>query len=144
MTGSTVSTFMIDVDNFKLYNDTYGHLEGDEVLKSVANIFKNHMDLRDGLSARFGGEEFVGACTGLTFEESQDLAERIRACVYDLNIEHIHSPLGRLTVSIGVSFAKGIDSSRKSELMRLADVLLYHAKNSGKNRVVIDYLNRSE
>lgn len=141
-TEETVSVFMIDVDFFKLYNDTYGHLEGDEVLKKVANIFKDHMDAAGGLSARFGGEEFVGACKGLTFEENRNLAEKIRLSVYDLNIEHRVTPLGRITVSIGVSFETAAPSITRTDMMRLADILLYKAKNSGRNKSVIGNLKR--
>lgn len=143
-TEDTVSVFMIDVDFFKLYNDTYGHLEGDDVLKKVANIFKEQMDAAGGLSARFGGEEFVGACKGLTFEENRNLAEKIRLSVYDLNIEHRIAPLGRITVSIGVSFETAAPSITRTDMMRLADILLYKAKNSGRNKSVIGNLTRED
>lgn len=143
LTEDSVSVFMIDVDYFKLYNDTYGHLEGDEVLKKVANIFKKHMDAAGGLAARFGGEEFVGACKGMTFEENRNLAEKIRLSIYNLNIEHKVIPLRRVTVSIGVSYADADHTTTRTDMMRLADTLLYEAKNAGRNQSVIGYSESS-
>lgn len=138
----TVSVFMMDIDSFKLYNDNYGHFEGDEVLKQVATVFRKRLDAAGGLSARFGGEEFIGACSGLDVEQSQSLAERICRDVYDLNIAHKMTHLGRITVSIGVSTARRVGEKRKSDIMRLADVSLYAAKNAGKNRVILKQLNQ--
>lgn len=133
----TICLFMIDIDNFKLYNDTYGHLEGDEVLKTVAKIFRFNLNQYDGLSARFGGEEFIGACIHLSFEESLSLAEKIREDIFSLEIEHKTSELRQLSVSIGICFASSIRLENKSELMRQADSCLYEAKESGRNKVVI-------
>ena len=137
---SDILVLMLDVDNFKLYNDTYGHLEGDEALKQVANVFRKHMDAIGGLSARFGGEEFVGACIGLNYEESKDLAECIRRDVDELGIEHKATALGHLSISVGGAVAKGHDINGKSDVLRLADDSLYYAKNTGKNKVFINYL----
>lgn len=134
---SYFTMLMIDIDNFKLYNDSYGHLEGDKVLKAVALVFKEEMEKVRGLSARFGGEEFVGACAGLSLEESVLLGEKIRNGVYQLNIEHGGAALGRLTVSIGLAYGRGLGQDAKSCMMRLADDMLYKAKNSGKNRIMI-------
>lgn len=132
-----VSVLMIDIDNFKAYNDTYGHLEGDLVLKKVAHVFREIMEAYNGLSARFGGEEFIGAFSGYSAEESYYLADRIRGEIENLKILHERSITGFLTVSIGVAISHIVDVSMKSELMRIADESLYKAKNSGKNRVVI-------
>lgn len=132
-----LSLFMIDIDNFKLYNDTYGHLEGDEVLKRVAQTIRHNLDLVHGLSARFGGEEFIGACIGLNAIQSTQLANKIRQDVYDLQIKHISSPLKRVTISVGVAMAKKLALSQKSDIMRWADISLYQAKNKGKNTVVL-------
>lgn len=134
---SSISIFMLDIDSFKLYNDTYGHLEGDEILKKVAQIFRRNMDRKSGLSARFGGEEFIGACLGLDYNESKELAETIRKDIFEMNIPHKATALGRLTISVGVAFSDCVNRKEKSELMKIADESLYEAKNSGKNRVVI-------
>lgn len=139
-----IGILMLDIDNFKKYNDTYGHLEGDEALKAVAKVIRRNFERVEGLSARFGGEEFIGACIGLDFKEMEELADRIRRDVFELNIEHRESSLQRLTVSVGVAFADLADSSWKSTLMRWADVCLYRAKNEGKNRVVVKRVEERE
>lgn len=133
---TSLAVFMIDIDNFKLYNDNYGHLEGDEVLKTVAQLFRAHMDEISGLSARFGGEEFIGACLGLDYRESFAHAEKIRKAVFDLNIPHSASGTGRLTISIGVAVAREVSEIDKSGMMKMADECLYKAKHAGKNQVV--------
>lgn len=132
-----IAVFMFDIDNFKLYNDTYGHLEGDEALKKVAQIVRKNLDMVDGLSARFGGEEFIGACTGLSKEEAYTLGEQIRSDVFELAIENKNAPLTQLSVSVGIAFSKGLDISLKSSIMRWADISLYQAKNTGKNKVIL-------
>lgn len=132
-----ITVFMIDIDNFKLYNDTYGHLEGDEALKQVALKVRQHMDEINGISARFGGEEFIGACMGLDAEQSEKLADRIRQDVYDLAIENRLAPNKNLSISIGVAVAQSLDISQKSDIMRWADASLYHAKHTGRNRVIV-------
>lgn len=132
-----ITIFMIDIDNFKLYNDTYGHLEGDEALKQVALKVRQHMDEINGISARFGGEEFIGACLGLNAEQSEKLADRMRQDVYDLAIENRLAPNKNLSISIGVAVAQSLDISQKSDIMRWADASLYHAKHTGRNRVIL-------
>lgn len=133
----SVSVLMIDIDSFKLYNDTYGHLEGDVVLKKVAKVFSEVMEQHNGIAARFGGEEFIGALSGYSVEEGYGLGEKIRQGVEDLQIPHSSSKTGVLTVSVGISLCDTVDVSMKSELMRVADESLYKAKNNGKNQVVI-------
>lgn len=132
-----VSIIMIDIDDFKMFNDTYGHLEGDGVLKRVAAVFRDVMQVFNGISARFGGEEFIGAFTRFSVEESFMIADKIRQEIENLHIIHPSSCIGILTVSIGVAIAYEADVSMKSELMRIADESLYKAKNNGKNQVVI-------
>lgn len=142
--NSTVSVFMLDIDNFKLYNDTYGHLEGDEALKKVAHVFRLNIDKVGGLSARFGGEEFIGACEGLDEAACEQLGFRICSDVFGMGIENRLTTQGILTVSIGVVVTKNLDPSIKSEIMRMSDMALYQAKNTGKNKVVVTNLDRSE
>ncbi len=138
--SSAVSVFMMDIDNFKVYNDTYGHLEGDEALKLAAKEFRRELDVVGGLSARFGGEEFIGACIGIEAEECRRIAQRICDGIRELGIENKNSLGGILTVSIGVSAAVGIGPESRSDIMRLADISLYEAKDSGKNRVVLNHM----
>lgn len=134
---NSLTMLMIDIDNFKMYNDTYGHLEGDKALQAVASVFKEEMEKVKGLSARFGGEEFVGAATHLSLEESAELGERIRSAIYELKMENRGTQLGFLTVSIGLAYGRGLGVDAKSSIMRMADEMLYKAKNSGKNRIFI-------
>lgn len=133
--GESAGMLMMDIDNFKMYNDTYGHLQGDEVLKAVARIIRENMDRVNGLSARFGGEEFIGACTGLNKEDYIKLGEVICRDIFNLKIAHRLSEYGCVTVSIGIAFSDC--NLQRSELMRLADEELYHSKSEGKNRVSI-------
>lgn len=137
-----VSVFMFDIDYFKIYNDTYGHLEGDEALKKVAHIVRKNLNKVSGLSARFGGEEFIGACSGLSIEESKKLAEQIRKDVMRLKLENINTQKGILTISIGVCFASQVDIGMRSSMLRVADISLYEAKNTGKNRVVLKEVSK--
>lgn len=134
----SVSIFMFDIDNFKKYNDTYGHLRGDEALKLTAEVLRERLEEVEGFSARFGGEEFIGACSGLSVEESRHLAERICEGVRALRIENEAVPPGILTLSVGVAVGEGGALFNKSLLMRSADTYLYEAKRGGKNRVVAD------
>lgn len=133
-----VTVFMMDIDFFKLYNDTYGHLEGDEVLKKIAVLFRDRLEEVDGLAARFGGEEFIGACMGLTIEDSKNLAEKICEDIYELKIENKKAELGYVSVSIGVSVGEGISAEDRSKMMKQADISLYEAKNTGRNKIVLD------
>ncbi|MDO4799438.1 MAG: sensor domain-containing diguanylate cyclase [Bacillota bacterium] len=135
-----VCVFMLDIDNFKLYNDTYGHLEGDEALKQIAQVIRRNLDHCGGLSARFGGEEFIGACRGLDAAAAKRLAERIRQDVYDLKIPNEKAPLKILTISTGVAVSHTVDEGQKSRLMRVADESLYQAKDAGKNCVILKEL----
>ena len=138
--AKTVSVFMFDIDDFKRYNDTYGHFEGDEALKQVAKIINSNIIANGGIAARFGGEEFISACTGLTSEENFELGDRIRKEIYALGIENKKTKLGILSISIGIAIAEPGKVIIKSEIMSLADEMLYEAKKTGKNKVVIKTL----
>ena len=142
--GLSLSLFMFDIDNFKLYNDTYGHLQGDNALKTVAAIIRKHFIDAGGISARFGGEEFVAACLGLDEKESILLGNKIRENVFSQGIENEKAPLKRLSISIGISYSDGSEKLKKSFVMRWADVSLYQAKRDGKNRVVLKIAHAGE
>lgn len=134
--GTSLSIIMLDIDYFKNYNDNYGHLEGDEILKKVAKVFEEIVDGADGLAARFGGEEFIAAFVGLDFETTVKEAEKIRKAIYDLEIPHNFSSYNRVTVSIGVSVSHNISLNEKNVYIKEADDCLYEAKNNGRNRVI--------
>ena len=132
-----VSVFMFDIDDFKKFNDTYGHFEGDEALKKVAGVIDNNIIKNDGIAARFGGEEFISACMGLSEEENLALGEKIRNEVLELGIKNIDTKLGTLSISVGIAISNPGRIVVKSEIMSLADEMLYEAKKSGKNKVVM-------
>jgi diguanylate cyclase (GGDEF)-like protein len=133
------SVMMIDIDYFKLYNDTNGHLAGDRCLQAVAGVLNGCRREPFDFVARFGGEEFLFVTVGMSKEESLLLGERIRAEVEALGIEHHSSPVASwITVSLGISCLlpdKTDDNPAKS--LELADQALYRAKSAGRNRLVL-------
>jgi two-component system chemotaxis family response regulator WspR len=136
---SPLSVLMIDVDDFKRFNDTYGHLAGDEGLRKVAEATRKICKRPADLAARFGGEEFVIVLPATTLDGAQSVGERLRQSIEDLQIPHSASSAGKfLTVSMGgasIVPQRGDDSCLS--LIETADVALYQAKKSGKNRVVM-------
>ena len=136
-----ISIMMIDVDFFKKYNDTYGHLKGDECLKSVAAILKSAARRPGDMAARFGGEEFVAVLSMSDTKHAVSIAEKIRIEVEALKIPHEKSKIsGYLTVSIGVVSVKPQLDMSPVELIKYADEALYKAKKEGRNRVVFKEL----
>jgi diguanylate cyclase (GGDEF)-like protein len=133
-TGHRVAVAMIDVDLFKLFNDHYGHLAGDACLRKVAAA-ANDTASGDHLVARYGGEEFAVVLLGEDVAAARRAAERIRAAVEALGEPHAKSPIGRVTVSIGVASLIPTPDSTPEQLIEAADVQLYQAKRDGRNRV---------
>ena len=131
-----ISLIMIDIDFFKLYNDTYGHLAGDDCLKQVAKTLNSLVHRPADLFARYGGEEFVVVLPGTDEKGSIKLAEEMRKEVESLKIKHSSSSINKfVTISIGViTIFPGIESS-SNELINLADKALYRAKEAGRNQV---------
>jgi two-component system chemotaxis family response regulator WspR len=130
------SILMIDVDDFKRYNDTYGHLAGDEVLKKVAETIKSHCMRPTDLAVRFGGEEFVVCLPAEPIDRADVLAERIRAAVETGAIPHLGSRVApTVTVSIGVASTTPHHGETYLTLIQAADEAMYAAKRAGKNRV---------
>jgi len=124
------SLLMIDIDNFKTINDTYGHPVGDAILKDVSDIMK-HLVRQDALLCRYGGEEFA-VFIGLTpVEEVQLMAENLRKTVE----EHTFIRNLKITISVGIAYKHQVENTA-GELIRKADEALYRAKQSGRNRVV--------
>jgi diguanylate cyclase (GGDEF)-like protein len=125
---------LLDVDFFKNYNDCYGHQLGDEALVSVVNAIKANMRDTDRLF-RYGGEELLLLMPESHLAEAAVAAERARKAVEELNIEHVDSPFGFLSVSVGV--AAGYRDPWLA-VVKAADEVLYEAKESGRNKVVLD------
>jgi diguanylate cyclase (GGDEF)-like protein len=127
-----VALMMIDIDDFKAVNDQFGHLAGDEVIRSVSDILRRSVRRFD-LCARFGGEEFSIVMPGSGPEHSAVVAERIRQRIEEFRLEEPALVGIRVTVSIGLSVSY---ESSPRELIERADRALYTAKRAGKNRVV--------
>jgi diguanylate cyclase (GGDEF)-like protein len=126
---------MIDVDQFKLYNDNHGHQQGDVCLKRVAEVMSRHVRHGVDLAARYGGEEFALILPGADIIEAHAVAERIRIAVEALQIPHPSSRHGIVTISVGIaSLMPGRDVS-SATLFGAADAALYGAKKAGRNRV---------
>ncbi|BAL24047.1 sensor domain-containing diguanylate cyclase [Azoarcus sp. KH32C] len=146
--GLPLSLLMLDVDHFKAFNDTYGHVEGDKCLKTVANTLQASITRAPDLVARYGGEEFVILLPQTSVEAAGGIAERIRDAIATLAIPNRRSDTGHVTVSVGVACVRSawIETERNHVhtvpaggvlLVEMADRLLYQAKSSGRNRVVI-------
>ncbi|KAB0495618.1 sensor domain-containing diguanylate cyclase [Pseudomonas vancouverensis] len=135
--GSDLALLMLDVDHFKAYNDCYGHLTGDDCLRQVSAIITANIERPGDLAARFGGEEFAVVLPGTDYVGAFLVAEKIRKAVQDAAIAHSDSPLGVITVSLGIS-ACGTDTQIEAQaLIGAADKALYVAKTSGRNMSVI-------
>lgn len=129
--NETITLAMLDIDDFKRYNDTYGHLKGDEAIRSVAHILRIHGLKRDCFFARYGGEEFILIDTKHSEAEVRDLLEEICEDIRSQNILHQNTRANRLTVSIG--YAQKLGQESYEALLKRADDALYVAKRSGKN-----------
>ncbi len=126
---------LIDIDFFKQFNDRYGHVQGDDALKQVALLVKSKGLKRiTDFVVRYGGEEFVVVLPETNISGAKQVAERIRAAIQTLNLEHLDSPFGELTVSIGITGCLSYDVD-DSAVLEAADQKLYQAKVSGRNKV---------
>lgn len=128
-----LSLLMVDVDNFKAYNDAHGHLGGDECLKRVARAVASEMRAND-LVARYGGEEFAVILPNQSLKGAAIVAERIRCRVEQLQLP-CRFAAGHVTVSIGAATAIAGPDNHASQLVAIADAALYRAKHLGRNRI---------
>lgn len=126
---------LCDVDHFKPFNDTYGHVAGDECLRSVARILQLHAKRPGDVVARYGGEEFAVVLPETDSHGASVLAERMRLAIETAGIPHQGSGFGRVTVSIGVAGGVPKRTERAENLLETADRALYQAKHAGRNRV---------
>ncbi|MCY0385792.1 diguanylate cyclase [Robbsia sp. Bb-Pol-6] len=134
-TGRPLTVVFIDVDHFKTFNDTYGHLVGDEALQRIARILSEGVRSTRDLAARYGGEEFVLVLGDTPNTVAQAVAERIRRAVDACRIPHALAPSGNVTISLGVVTYDGTAPVDIHELLARADRSLYEAKLRGRNRV---------
>jgi two-component system chemotaxis response regulator CheY len=132
--GHTYCVALLDIDNFKSYNDSHGHQAGDEALRTVAEQLKVQARSGDALY-RYGGEEFLCIFPEQSLATATQAVQRMRLCVAQLAIEHADNPPGILTVSAGVAKLDPNHTRSISEVLEEADEALYRAKDLGRNRV---------
>jgi diguanylate cyclase (GGDEF)-like protein len=131
-----LSLLLIDVDYFKLFNDTRGHAEGDFCLRTVSSLLEAQLRRSNDALARYGGEEFVAMLPNTDIEGARQIADRMMQALTELGFSHPASPLGFVTVSIGGATWDGADTEMTSEQMFLfVDAALYEAKRRGRNCV---------
>ena len=130
----TFSIMMLDIDFFKKYNDTYGHAEGDKVLKSIAQIFKKNIRGEDRVF-RYGGEGFVAIFNHADIKAAKEVAQRVMKAVQELQIVHQQSPFGIVTISGGIEEFKK-EYASPEEMIKAADEKLYRAKRDGRNQIM--------
>ncbi|MCJ8207940.1 diguanylate cyclase [Pseudomonas sp. RGM2987] len=134
---TVLSLMLIDVDYFKKYNDHYGHQAGDDCLRSVAQTLKAYAQRAGDLVARYGGEEFVLITTTASTEKALEHAQAACQAMAKLALPHAMSPMGVVTVSVGLSVMALTKEGTADELLRQADLALYRAKEQGRNQVVL-------
>jgi diguanylate cyclase (GGDEF)-like protein len=135
-TGKPCSVILSDVDYFKKYNDHYGHVEGDACLRQVAAAIAGSLRRPADLAARYGGEEFVVLLPETDLDGASAVAENIRQRIAGLALPHADSPLGHVTISLGVYTGAAGEGSDTGAWIKAADSLLYDAKAAGRNRYV--------
>ncbi|MEO3946829.1 GGDEF domain-containing protein [Gorillibacterium sp. CAU 1737] len=133
-----VAIFMVDIDNFKLYNDTYGHQQGDTLLREIGAVLQHSIGPGD-YAARYGGEEFIILCHRYDGEYLRETADRLCRSVEEHCFSLGEAPaVPNITISIGISVAPAAGADLK-ELIREADQALYHSKKMGKNRYTLHH-----
>ncbi|HSI39648.1 MAG TPA: diguanylate cyclase [Xanthobacteraceae bacterium] len=135
-TGSLVGLVMVDADHFKAFNDLYGHVTGDECLKSLAGALQAETRSGHDVVARLGGEEFGVIVSPGDPDRLQELARRLRRHIESLGIPHGRSPAGIVTISVGFATHLPQPGELPGILLQRADEALYRAKRTGRNRVV--------
>jgi len=133
--GIPLALIMLDVDHFKNYNDHFGHLAGDDCLRALTQALLKEVRRSGELVARYGGEEFVVLLPDSTLHQAQEAAQRIQQAVWLLALPHAGTPAGMVTFSFGVASLNPSLSHLPEELVRQADLALYRAKGSGRNRI---------
>ena len=138
-THEPLSVIMLDIDHFKRVNDTHGHLIGDNVLKMIGKLIKDSIKGKD-IAARFGGEEFVLMLPQTPIKGAYTVAEQIRLNLQKMNlkIKDTGESIGQITISLGIALYKEGESIEA--LIKRADDVLYHAKNTGRNKTVTEVM----
>ncbi len=136
--GAPLALIMLDIDNFKMFNDTYGHAEGDVCLAKVARTISLSLHRSTDLAARYGGEEFAVILPETPLAAARDIAETIRHKVQDLSIAHVCAE-NCVTISLGAACLRPAhdDVEGPEQLIRMADQALYQAKGQGRNQLCL-------
>ncbi|MDX1807579.1 MAG: diguanylate cyclase, partial [Paenisporosarcina sp.] len=135
--GLLLTFLLIDLDEFKKYNDSYGHIMGDELIKKTASLFKEIVGA-DGYVTRYGGEEFGIILPNKSEEDGREIAERICREVRNMEVEHFSSSVSKIaTISIGGTSSSHHDHKKPKDWIQQADKALYASKKSGKNQVTM-------
>jgi diguanylate cyclase (GGDEF)-like protein len=134
--SSEMALLMIDVDHFKLYNDTYGHPEGDVCLSRLGEALSGIADATGGFAGRYGGEEFCLLLPNFDNARALEAGEMVRTAIQDLGMPHATSVYQTVTVSVGVACTTPSDAQAPKDLIEAADAALYAAKHRGRNAVV--------
>ncbi|WP_226676272.1 sensor domain-containing diguanylate cyclase [Mesobacillus jeotgali] len=133
-----VSLLLLDIDYFKKYNDTYGHIQGDECLKSVARELERFFHEKGYFAARYGGEEFAVVLPNTEARKASQLAEDFQSTIQAMNIEHKNSKVSEIvTISIGLSCVTPMNPNELKLVLEFADRALYKAKQNGRNRIEV-------
>ncbi|WBV41826.1 diguanylate cyclase [Pseudoroseomonas cervicalis] len=134
--GQPLALVMLDIDHFKAFNDSQGHLAGDAVLRSLAGCIRSCIRAETDLAARYGGEEFAILLPGGA-DEARHLAERIQDTLYRLNLPHPAARSGRVSVSLGAAAMVPPGQGQPAMLLQAADAALYRAKQAGRDQVAM-------
>jgi diguanylate cyclase (GGDEF)-like protein/PAS domain S-box-containing protein len=132
---------LMDVDNFKKYNDNYGHPAGDKVLEAIGQELRDIFQRSDDMVFRMGGEEFAAVVVIPDPDDAMTFGNKILARIRSLEMEHEYNPPGVVTVSIGINTVGGGASIDLDTVYKNADDALYRAKESGRNCIVIERVN---
>jgi diguanylate cyclase (GGDEF)-like protein len=136
--GLPLAVAMVDVDQFKAYNDHYGHQMGDLCLKIVAQALGSSVQRSGEMAARYGGEEFVVILPGLDGAQAHAAMERVRATLQAQNLPHAKADVaGVVTISVGVASRVPRADESSASLVQEADAAMYQAKRQGRNQVVL-------
>ena len=134
--GTEMAIVFADVDFFKAFNDSYGHIAGDTCLQQIARALSACVKRTNDVLARYGGEEFAAILPSTNLDDAILIAERMRAAVEAMHIDHDGSTLGRVSISVGVASVPASSESDGMSVVKLADEAAYLAKEGGRNRVV--------
>ncbi|MDR2884200.1 MAG: sensor domain-containing diguanylate cyclase [Deferribacteraceae bacterium] len=139
-----LTLMMIDIDNFKRYNDIYGHVEGDSCLKEVAEALRSCVTRTDDFVARYGGEEFVAIMPNTDEAGALTVAQRMLEKVRELDVRHMGNPPANIvTVSIGITTGMVEYTHSETEFVMKADEMLYESKRNGRNQYTFGSLNQA-